>query len=121
MFDFRTQKELIRSEVRKLNDADENWKWSVEAINKTEVRIKWGYLDWLSSGHFFSLGIKDWSEEDDEVEPGDVIVVTGGYDRDTRYFKEFVRYVGLEFVEETFEDAIRMAIDSIAYNAHTRW
>lgn len=47
MFDLRDYKDLIRAEVKKLDEKDANWKWSVKSIGKKQVKIRWGYLDYL--------------------------------------------------------------------------
>lgn len=45
MFDLREHKGLIRRLVSEANQNDPNWKWSIKAINKTEARIFWSYLE----------------------------------------------------------------------------
>ena len=46
MFDLREHKGLIRRLVSEANQNDPNWKWSIKAINKTEARIFWSYLEY---------------------------------------------------------------------------
>lgn len=124
-FDLRFLKEQIRSEVRKLNETDENWKWSVEAVNKKEARIRWGYLDSLDGG-CFKLLIEDWSDADLDEQEGEVVVLRGVYSRykehsSKDFYNEFVRHAGLEFIEVPFEQAVCGAIRRIGYAAFTRF
>ena len=45
MIDLRNYKEQIRAEVQKVNELDQNWKWSVRSVSKTLARIHWSYLE----------------------------------------------------------------------------
>lgn len=47
MIDLRNYADLIRQLVKKEDEKDPNWKWSVKSIGKNKVRIRWGYLDFL--------------------------------------------------------------------------
>jgi len=42
--DFNNYEDTIRKAVKKENDNDPNWGWSVKSISKDTVRISWGYL-----------------------------------------------------------------------------
>lgn len=55
MIDFREYKDVIRSAVKSADERDENWKWRVEAVNKGEVRIGWGYMSYLGESGSFSV------------------------------------------------------------------
>lgn len=119
-FDFREHKDLIRRLVSELNEKDENWKWTVKAINKTEVRIAWSYLDY-DRDEYFKLTVEDWSDEEMDEKPGDIMVLTGSCTFNDQYYREFVRHAGLEFCEVPFKQAIRGAIRSIGYAASIRF
>ena len=55
MIDFREYKDLIRELVKKADEEDPNWKWSVTSIGKKCVRINWSYLDWGEKRYPFEL------------------------------------------------------------------
>ena len=42
----REYKGVIREAVRRERNCDQYWTWKVRAINKNEVKIAWGYLEW---------------------------------------------------------------------------
>lgn len=55
MIDFREYKDAVRAAVKAADEQDKNWKWKVAAINKDEVTIGWGYLDYLGETGKFTL------------------------------------------------------------------
>ena len=68
MIDLRAYKETVVAAVAREREADKNWSWSLKAVNKTVIRIGWGYLDYIGEKAPFTV---EASEEDD----GKVIVI----------------------------------------------
>ena len=46
MFDLREHKDLIHSLVAEADENSIKWEWSVESIERAEVRIFWSYLEY---------------------------------------------------------------------------
>ena len=71
MVDFREHRDAVRAAVRAADEKDKNWKWKVAAINKNEVRIGWGYLEYLGEDGAFVLkefdGLRYGPKELDEI------------------------------------------------------
>ena len=63
MFDLRLYKNVIRAAVERETELDPHWKWRVIAINKTKVKIGWGYLDFLNEKEPFVIELKEVNEE----------------------------------------------------------
>lgn len=67
MIDLRNYADLIRQLVKKEDEKDPNWKWSVKSIRKNKVRIRWGYLDYLGEKeNCFSIEMQPDNTEDDQ-------------------------------------------------------
>lgn len=106
-YDFRTAKEAARDAVTELNGEDADWKWGVN-IRKDEVRIYWGYLDYMDEGKYFSVCNGD---HDDFIvaknEHGDVL--TGAI-------------IGNEFwCDGNLNRCVYKLIKAIGYVAHTQY
>lgn len=117
MIDFRQHKDLIKEEVKKVNDDDQNWKWRVEKVTKHKVLIRWEYLDYMEEQHpknCFSLTV-DYPEDEDLKN-----AVT--YNRPDGTFIDFVTY-GPEHWDDTrtVEKAIKIAIQEVAEYAHNHY
>ena len=120
MIDLREYEDLIREEVQKVNERDNNWKWSVKSVGKKRVRIRWGYLVYMEEkDDAFILeidcdqkneGIGDWlwakQPDGDHIEC--YLVVEGRPNP----------RVGAEC---NIKNAIRWAIDEIEHFAHSRY
>jgi len=61
--DLRDFKEAAKKAVAEESEADENWDWTVKAINKFRVKIGWGYTDNMGEKTPFSIRVEDgWVE-----------------------------------------------------------
>lgn len=111
MKDLREYKEVIKEAVRKEREADENWSWSVKAVNKTSARIGWGYLDYLGETDLFEIKIDDT----DEDEPTVIGYLPNG--------NKVYRWVGPHHWNDcsTIEEAIASAIHGMAASAHNTY
>lgn len=69
MVDFREVKAEVTEVIKDLNNKDTNWKWKA-VVNKGEVKIFWGYLQYVDTkdSHFT---ITTGSAEKGEVTPED--------------------------------------------------
>lgn len=56
--DLRDFKETVKVAVEKEREADENWSWTIKAINKFRVKIGWGYTDSLGEKNPFSIRVE---------------------------------------------------------------
>ena len=120
MIDLREYADLIREEVRKANDRDKNWKWSIKSIGKKIVRIRWGYLDYMEEKD--SAFILEMDNEDADGNGGDWLWAKTP-DRDHIQCWMVVegvpnRNIGAEC---NIKNAIRWAIEEIEYYAHSRY
>lgn len=120
MIDLREYEDLIREEVQKVNERDNNWKWSVKSVGKKRVRIRWGYLVYMEEkDDAFILeidcdqkneGIGDWlwakQPDGDHIECYMVVEGTPN----TR--------IGAEC---NIKNGIRWAIEEIEHFAHSRY
>lgn len=120
MIDLREYEDLIREEVQKVNERDNNWKWSVKSVGKKRVRIRWGYLVYMEEkDDAFILeidcdlkneGIGDWlwakQPDGDHIEC--YMVVEGAPNP----------RIGAECNIKT---GIRWAIEEIEHFAHSRY
>lgn len=64
MIDLREYKDIAQKAVAREREADKNWSWSLKAVNKTVIRIGWGYLDYIGEKDPFTI---EATEEDGEV------------------------------------------------------
>ena len=117
-YDLRNYKSVIRDAVKREPDSDPNWKWKVKAINKMEIRIGWGYLDWLCDGkrdEFFSvkLLIDNLGDEPD-------LSLAGFYPDDSTLRESLYCWIGDKHWNDakTIEDGLKMIIHGIANRAH---
>ena len=55
VIDLRNFKDAVNAAVSEESGADENWSWSVKAINKFRVKIGWGYTDSMGEKTPFSI------------------------------------------------------------------
>ncbi len=120
--DLRQYRGLITEAVRKEREDDPNWSWRVIAVNKSEVKIGWGYLDCLHEKAPFS--VKVFEDEDIDVDgavipgnPDECNVI--GYMQDDTIHDDLFFWVGPKHWHDTttIEDALRKAIHAIAYRA----
>lgn len=120
MIDLREYEDLIREEVQKVNERDNNWKWSVKSVGKKRVRIRWGYLVYMEEkDDAFILeidcdqkneGIGDWlwakQPDGDHIECYMVVEGTPN------------PRIGAEC---NIKNGIRWAIEEIEHFAHSRY
>lgn len=110
MFDLREHSGLIRSLVAEENKKDENWRWSVKAINKSKASIFWGYLEYLECRTTcFTLELEN---------TGEGWWLNGRNEHGHSIFTEIVEDDQMPFLNTPIEEAIRMAVSSIAGTAH---
>jgi len=110
MVDFREYKDIIREAVNKESKRDPNWKWTVKAVNKTEVKIGWGYLDYCGETDFFRV-------KADSAEGDDYITTTDPFSgRISGYL------IGSEFYcDGSVGEILPKAVRTIANHAHYTW
>lgn len=107
MIDLREYKDIAKAAVAKERELDENWGWSLKAVNKNEIRIGWGYLDYI--------GEKDPLKVELFQEDGDVYMI-GTIPSGSRVFANIgpTRWDNYD----TIEKAIAGVIHSMACSAH---
>lgn len=107
MIDLREYKGIAKAAVAKERELDENWGWSLKAVNKNEIRIGWGYLDYI--------GEKDPFKVELFQEDGDVYMI-GTIPNGDRVFANIgpTRWDNYD----TIEKAIAGVIHSMACSAH---
>lgn len=111
--DLREHADLIKAKVAEKNGKDPNWKWSVKSIGKTVAHIRWGYLDYLEEKKN-SFILK--AEGSDSLEC--LYAMTPHEEVIEAYIVSEVKKIGAD----TFpKDAVALAIDEIAYYAHSRY
>ena len=129
MFDLRDYKSTIREAVKLESDRDPNWNWEVKAINKTEIRIGWGYLDYLEEKNPFTIVLKEYEWEEDEFET-DVFLIGlfPGYTwKDINFYEDYNYFVFVSIGDEsyhnaqTMEDGLRKAIHGIVIRARNAY
>ena len=118
MFDLRNYKPVIMEAVKLESEYDSNWNWKVKAVNKAEVRIGWGYLDWLCSSKenkYFTVKIII-----DEVNGKPDVSLAGYYPDDPTMRDSLYVWVGDRHWHDvkTIEDGLRLIIHAIANRAH---
>lgn len=108
MEDLRIYKDTIKAAVAAEREKDENWSWSVNAINKNIVRIGWGYLNYIGEKDFFTVEIV----EEESSEPIVVGTIPNG--------KKVYCWIGQKHWHDckTIEDGIAAVIHSMASSAH---
>ena len=111
MEDFRNYKEIIKAAVAAERERDENWSWSVKAINKGVVKIGWGYLDYVGETDCFTVEIID----ENSTEPTVVGTIPNG--------KKVYCFIGTKSWHdcETVEKGISSVIHSMANYAHNTY
>ena len=129
MYDLRNYKKVIREAVKRESEADEYWNWKLLAVNKTEVRIGWGYLDFLCEKEPFRVRLYEDTFDGELSEPdlslagffpGDKSV--GSIDEDVVHESLYV-WIGDKHWHDakTLEDGLRIIIHSIASEAHSKY
>lgn len=108
MIDLREYKGIVLAAVAKEREADENWSWCVKAVNKSEIKIGWGYLDYIGEKTPFKVTIC----EGDEVEPVVVGTIPNGH--------QIYAFVGPGHWNDyrTIEEAVAGVVHSMAVSAH---
>lgn len=112
MFDLRKCKEIAKAAVAKERELDENWGWSLKAVNKNEIRIGWGYLDYIGEKDLFTVTV------DTDSDP-DTPFVTGTIPNGSKVYA----IVGPKHWHDykTIEKAIAGVIHSMACSAHNTY
>lgn len=72
MVDFRSYKDTIKAAVAAERERDENWGWTVKTINKSVVKIGWGYLDYLGEKDAFTVEILVGEDSDESTIVGTI-------------------------------------------------
>lgn len=108
MIDLRIYKDTVNEAVRSENKKDENWNWSVKAINKSVVKIGWGYLDYIGEKNFFTVTAKP----DDDF--GVMVIGTLPNGKQTYCWLGTKQWHDCK----TFEEGIASVIHGMANTAH---
>lgn len=114
----RDYEKIIRLTVKKINDEDPNWDFSVKDITDYRVWINWTYLDYCEEKDncFFLYLHNPIDEKDDPFltcrTPQDEMI--------DGYFVEENHDTGHSWVD-TYEHALLAAIYEIADYAHSRY
>lgn len=122
MYDLRNYKDIIRAAVKRESELDPNWNWKVIAINKKQIKIGWGYLDYLNEKDPFTVELIE-----ERIVDFDDLHLAGFYPGIN--WKDFNLYDGDDFVfcwigdkhwhdAKTIEDGLKMVIHSLATKAH---
>ena len=124
MFDLRNYKSTIREAVKLESERDPNWNWKVVAINKSEVRIGWGYLDYIGEKKPFTITLSEHEWEDEEFDT-DVFLAglfPGLTWKDVNINEDY-NFVLIDVGDEryhtahTMEDGLKMVVHGIANHA----
>ena len=129
MYDLRDYKQVIREAVKRESRADANWNWKLLAVNKTEVKIGWGYTDWLGEREPFRVRLYEDTFDGELSEPdlslagffpGDKSV--GSIDEDVVHESLFV-WIGDKHWHDakTLEDGLKVIIHCLAWEAKNRY
>lgn len=121
MFDLRNYKSIIKEAVKFESERDPNWNWYVKAINKTEIRIGWSYLDWLCNGkqvEYFTI-----KTIIDELRGELDLSLAGYYPHDPTLRDSLYVWIGSKHWHdaESIEEGIRKIIHAIACRAHNAY
>lgn len=109
---FREHTELIKQLVAIENSKDPNWRWYAPIINKGNVKIRWGYLDYLEEKQNKFIITSDGDGWISARYPGGELIDVYCTRKNPR------PTVGCEITEEA---GIEAAIHEIAYVAHHRY
>lgn len=114
MTDIRDYRETIKAAVAAEREADKNWSWNVKAVNKTEARIGWGYLDYIGEAETFTLTIEETPFETDPEKC--LVCVIGAVPNGSKVY----RFIGPDRWDDdpTIESGIASAIRGMARIAH---
>lgn len=128
MYDLRDYKQVIRETVKRESVADANWNWKLLAVNKTEVKIGWGYTDWLGEKEPFRVRLYEETYDGfcgidlslAGFYPGDKS--TGSVDYD-RVHESLYCWIGDKHWHDakTLEDGLKVIIHCLAWEAKNRY
>lgn len=131
MFDLRDYKSVIREAVKLESDRDPNWNWKVKAINKTEIKIGWGYLDYLCDGRrneYFSVKLIEMYFDDEgnllKKEVGESeLSLAGFYPDDPTMRDSLYVWIGDKHWHDakSLEDGLKLIVHAIANRAHNTY
>lgn len=121
--DLRQYRSTILEAVKQERERDENWSWRVIAINKNEIKIGWGYLDFLHEKTPFSVIIREDEDIDDEgntIQGNPNICEVLGYMGNNDIHDDLFFWVGPKHWHDapTVEEALKKVIHAIASRAH---
>lgn len=112
MIDFREYKDAVRAAVKAANEQDKNWKWRVESVTKSAVKIGWGYLSCVGEDGCFVVR-EDTGNKDSELKD---IFIVGEAPNDA--FTVFVDVADDRWADaKTVEDGIVAVIEMVASTA----
>lgn len=110
MIDLREYKDIAKAAVAKERELDENWSWSLKAVNKNEIRIGWGYLDYIGEKDPFKVTMFQ--------EDGYVFLV-GTSPNESKVYAGIGQTRWDDY--HTIEEAIAGVIHSMALSAHNTY
>lgn len=107
MADMREYKEAVKEAVEKERREDKNWSWRIIAVNKSEAKIGWGYLDYIGGKDPFTVQI-----DENDGTPAVVGTLPTG--------RRIYCFVGPERWDDckTIDGAVKSVIHSMAATAH---
>lgn len=128
MYDLRNYKQVIKEAVKRESDTDPNWNWKLLAVNKTEVRIGWGYTDWLGEKEPFRVRLYEYYIDD---MPDPDLSLAGFFPYEKSFGNIYEDYasdylycwIGDKHWHDakTVENGLRMVIHNLALEAHSRY
>lgn len=107
MTDLRTYNANVKAAIARERESDPNWSWNIKAVNKSIVKIGWGYLDYMGEADCFTVEVS----EDDTM-----TVVIGTLPNGHKMYC----FIGPDRWDdaETIEKGIELVIHAMANSAH---
>lgn len=107
MTDLRTFNDTIKKAVAREREADANWNWNIKSVNKSSIKIGWGYLDYIGEKDCFKVEVTE-----DEA----FTAVVGKMPNGSKHYA----FIGGDHWDDakTIDDGISKIIHSMALSAH---
>ena len=107
---------LVRELIKKEDERDENWKWSLKYLGKRTMRIRWGYLDYLhEKDNSFIITL-------DRICSNECLFAMTPHKKVIECFFIVDGKSNPEFgAEQTIESGLRDAVFEISHYAHSRY
>ena len=110
MTDLRAFNNTVKTAVARERENDANWSWNVKAVNKSVIKIGWGYLDYIGEKDCFTVKVTE-----DEAYTAVIGVMPNG--------GKHYAFIGPDHWDDakTIEDGISQVIHSMALSAHNTY